>query len=151
MYHVANAATMKPAWTALVAASCQACNAASTAVSGSSVYGVGTPAGLMFSLAGDSGSTNGTAPIADGIHYESVSAADGVVWTVDNAADLDGFDAATGQTLVRRPISADAGAPIPNLTSSGIPIAEHKLFVAAGGGGYASSPGYVIASRAAAP
>ena len=55
VYHVADAATMKPAWTALVGASCQACNAASTAVYGGSVYGVGTPAGVEFSLAGDSG------------------------------------------------------------------------------------------------
>jgi len=41
VYHVADAATMKPAWTALVGASCQACNAASTAFDGSSIEGVG--------------------------------------------------------------------------------------------------------------
>jgi hypothetical protein len=34
-----------------------------------------------------------------------------------------------------------------NSTSSGVAIAEHKLFVAAGGGGYASTTGYVIAYR----
>ena len=34
VYHVADAAIMKPAWTALVGASCEVCNAASTAVSG---------------------------------------------------------------------------------------------------------------------
>ncbi len=148
VYHVANAATMKPAWTALVGASCQACNAASTAVYGGSVFGVGTPAGVAFSLAGDTGAEDWTAPVADGIHYESVSAADGVVWTVDSQANLDGFDAASGQVLVKRPLSVDAGAPIVNNTSSGVAIAEHQLFVAAGGAGYASSTGYVIAYRA---
>jgi outer membrane protein assembly factor BamB len=148
VYHVANAATMKPAWTALVGASCQACNAASTAVSGGSVYGVGTPVGMMFSLAGDSGQSNWTAPVGDGIHYESTSAGDGVVWTVDSQANLDAFDAATGQLLVKRPLSVDAGAPILNNTSSGVAIAEHSLFVAAGGAGYASSTGYVVAYRA---
>jgi polyvinyl alcohol dehydrogenase (cytochrome) len=147
VYHVANAATMKPAWTALVGASCAACNAASTAVSGGSIFGVGTPIGVMFSLAGDSGAGNWRAPVADGIHYQSISAADGVVWTVDGSADLLGFDASTGQPLVHRPMAADAGAPIVNATSAGIAIAEHKLFVAAGGGGYASTTGYVIAYR----
>lgn len=151
VYHVADAATMKPAWTALVGASCQACNAASTAVYGGAVEGVGTPAGVMFSLAQDSGQTNWLGPVGDGIHYESTSAADGVVWTVDSQANLDGFDAATGQPLVRRPLSVDAGAPVVNNTSSGIAIAEHKLFVAAGGAGYASTTGYVVAYRAAAP
>jgi polyvinyl alcohol dehydrogenase (cytochrome) len=147
VYHVADAATMKPAWTALIGASCQACNAASTAVSGGAVYGVGTPAGVMFSLAGDSGATNWAAPVADGIHYESTSAADGVVWTVDSQANLDGFDAGTGQVLVKRPLSVDAGAPIVNNTSSGVAIAEHSLFVAAGGAGYSSTAGYVVAYR----
>ena len=71
-----------------------------------------------------------------------------MVWTIDDLADLDGFDATSGQPLVHRPLSADAGAPIPNLTSSGISIAEHTLFVAAGGGGYASTTGYVVAYRA---
>jgi hypothetical protein len=88
------------------------------------------------------------APVADGTHYESVSAADGVLWTVDDLADLDGFDAGSGQVLVHRPLSVDSGAPIANLTSSGIAIAEHELFVAAGGGGYASTTGYVVAYRA---
>jgi outer membrane protein assembly factor BamB len=86
--------------------------------------------------------------VADGIHYQSTSAADGVVWTVDSQANLDGFDAATGQALVRRPLSVDAGVPIVNNTSSGIAIAEHELFVAAGGGGYASTTGYLVAYRA---
>jgi hypothetical protein len=45
VYHVADAATMKPAWTALVGASCQACNAGSTAVYRGAVEGVGTPGG----------------------------------------------------------------------------------------------------------
>jgi hypothetical protein len=138
---------MKPVWTALVGASCQACNADSTAVYGGSIEGVGTPGGIMFSLARDSGASNWTSPLGDGIHYQSVSAADGVLWTVDSLANLVGVDAATGQVLARRPLSADAGAPIPNLTSSGVSIAEHKLFVAAGGGGYASSTGYVVAYR----
>jgi hypothetical protein len=61
----------------------------------------------------------------DGLHYQSISSADGVAWTVDTAANLDGFDTASGQPLVRRPLSLDAGAPVTNDTSAGIAIAEH--------------------------
>jgi polyvinyl alcohol dehydrogenase (cytochrome) len=148
VYHVADAATMKPAWTALVGASCQACNAASTAVDGNAIEGVGTPGGTMFSLARDSGSTNWVSPVGDGVHYQSVSVADGVAWTVDGASNLDGFDATTGRPLVRRPMSVDAGSAVTDATSSGVSIAEHELFAAAGGLSYESAPGYVIAYRA---
>ena len=82
----------------------------------------GAPAGVAFSLADDTGSTEWLTPVADG-----------VVWTVDSQANLDGFDAANGRVLLRRPLSVDAGAPIVNNTNSGVAIAEHKLFVAAGG------------------
>jgi polyvinyl alcohol dehydrogenase (cytochrome) len=145
VYHVANAATMTPVWSTIVGPSCFACNADSTAFDGGSVYGVATPGGDMFSLDRSSGSLGWVGPIADGTHYQSVSAADGVVWTVDGDSDLDGFEASTGVPLVRRPLSADAGAPVANLTSSGVAIAEHELVVAAGGASYAAAPGYVIA------
>jgi polyvinyl alcohol dehydrogenase (cytochrome) len=147
VYHVANAKTMAPVWTALTGPSCFACNAASTAFDGASIYGVATPGGTMFSLEHDTGATNWLSPVGDGLHYQSISDADGVVWTVDGDANLDGFDAASGQPLVHRPLSVDAGAPVTNETSSGIAIAEHELFVAAGGASYESAPGYVLAYR----
>ena len=148
VYHVASAKTMASMWTSLVGPSCFACNAASTAFDGSSVYGVATPGGTMFSLARNTGAKNWLSPLGEGTHYQSISSADGVVWTVDSAASLDGVDAANGQPLVHRPLSADAGAPVTNLTSSGVAIAEHQLFVAAGGLSYVSAPGYVIAYAA---
>jgi outer membrane protein assembly factor BamB len=147
VYHVADAKTMAPVWTALTGPSCFACNAASTAFDGGAIYGVSTPGGTMFSLEHNTGATNWLSPVGDGLHYQSISDADGVVWTVDSNATLDGFDATSGQPLVHRPLSADAGAPVTNETSSGIAIAEHQLFVAAGGVSYASAPGYVIAYR----
>ena len=145
VYHVANAATMAPVWTSLVGPSCFACNAASTAFDGSSIYGVATPGGTMFSLDRSTGAKNWLSPLGDGTHYQSTSTAAGVAWTVDSAANLDGVETASGTPLVHRPLSADAGAPIPNLTSAGIAIAEHQLFVAAGGLSYVAAPGYVIA------
>ena len=70
------------------------------------------------------------------------------MWTVDGDSNLDGIEAATGKPLVRRPLSADAGAPVANLTSAGVAIAEHELFAAAGGAAYSPSTGYVIAYTA---
>src|SRR5207253_702263 len=67
---------------------------------------------------------------------------------VYHVANLDAVGAAAGQPLVHRPLSADAGAPVTNLTSAGVAIAEHQLFVAAGGLSYVSAPGYVIAYAA---
>ena len=58
---------------------------------------------------------------------------------------LHGFEASSGLPLVRRPLSADAGAAVTNLTSAGVAVAEHKLFVAAGGVSYVPAAGYVIA------
>jgi len=148
VYHVADAKAMTPVWSTIVGPSCFACNADSTAFDGSSVYGVATPGGDMFSLARSSGATNWVSPVADGTHYQSVSQADGVVWTVDGDSNLDGFEASSGVPLVRRPLSSDAGAPVANLTSAGVAIAEHQLFVTAGGASYAPATGYVIAYSA---
>lgn len=148
VYHVADAATMKPVWSTLVGASCAACNAASAAFNGSSIEDEATPGGTMFSLARTSGAIQWATPVGDVVHYQSTSSADSVVWTTDTAGNLDAFDATTGQLLARRSLSADAGAPVTNDTSAGVAIAEHKLFAAAGGAGYSSATGYVIAYRA---
>ena len=145
VYHVADTHTMTPVWSTIVGPSCFACNADSTAFDGSSIYGVATPGGDMFSLERSRGATNWVSPIADGTHYQSVSSADGVVWTVDGDSNLDGVEASTGLPLARRALSADAGAPVANLTSAGVAVAENQLFVAAGGLSYEAAPGYVIA------
>ena len=145
VYHVADTNTMTPVWSTIVGPSCFACNADSTAFDGSAIYGVATPGGDMFSLERSRGATKWVSPIADGTHYQSVSSADGVVWTVDGDSNLDGVEASTGLPLVRRPLSADAGAPVANLTSAGVAIAERQLFVAAGGASYAPATGYIIA------
>ncbi len=145
VYHVADTTSMTPVWSTIVGPSCFACNADSTAFDGAAVYGVATPGGTMFALDRSVGSVNWLSPVADGTHYQSVSTADGVVWTVDGDSNLDGFEAATGVPLVRRPLAADAGAPVANLTSAGVAIAENRLFVAAGGASYEPAPGYLLA------
>jgi polyvinyl alcohol dehydrogenase (cytochrome) len=131
VYHAANADTMKPAWSRIVGVSCQVCNAASTAFDGRSIDGVGAPGGELFSLARDDGTPNWLSPIGDGAHYQSVSTADGVVYTTDGNGFLDVIDAATGDTITRIPMTVDAGAPATGLTSNGVSIAEHTVFASA--------------------
>ena len=148
VYHVADARSMAAVWSTMVGGTCQACNAASTAVSPGGVFGEGVPGGLAFSLNRSSGAQQWTTPVGDGTHYQAFSEANGVVYATDTAGFLDAFDAATGMLLTRRPLTADAGAPAFALSSSGIAIAYHTLFVAASGEVQAPSEGFLIAYRA---
>lgn len=144
-YHVAHAGDMSPAWSALVGGTCQACNAASTAYDGSSVYVDGVPGGVLWSLDAATGARKWVAPVADGTHYQSISTADDVVWTIDGNGFLDGWSAADGSVLVKRPLSADASAAVAGLVSSGVAIADHTVFAAASDP--SSSTGYLVAYR----
>ena len=159
VYHVAHADSMAPAWTQLVGASCQACNAGSTAFSGDSILGVGAPGGEMFSLQRSTGSVNWASPVGDGVHYQGTSVADSVAYTVDGNGFLDANDAATGAVLLHRQTSVDVGTPTSDgAASNGVAIAEGAVFVAVSSasssaagttGSNAPSPAgaYVIAYR----
>ncbi|HEY1521678.1 MAG TPA: PQQ-binding-like beta-propeller repeat protein [Solirubrobacteraceae bacterium] len=160
VYHVANARTMAPVWHRVVGAPCAACNAGSSAFDGRAIDVVGTPGSTLFALGDGTGAMNWSDPLGDGLHYQSTSAANGVVYAVDNDGFLDAFDAATGQPLLKRQLSADTGAPTGGgLTSNGVSIAEGEILVAgssASGDANAtagSSPGagpdgaYVVAYR----
>ncbi|MFL5822671.1 MAG: PQQ-binding-like beta-propeller repeat protein [Solirubrobacteraceae bacterium] len=158
VYHVANARTMAPAWHQNVGGPCAACNAASTAFDGSSVAVVGTPGSTLFSLGRNAGSVQWASPLADGLHYQSTSAAHGVVYAVDNDGFLNAFDASTGAPLFKHQLSADTGSPTGGgLTSNGVSIAEGEVLVAASSAnGAAASAGastgqgpgaYVVAYR----
>ena len=159
VYHVANATTMAPVWHQLVGGPCAVCNAGSTAFDGSSIDVVGTPGGTLFSLGRDAGALNWADPLADGVHYQSTSVANGVVYAVDNNGFLSAFDAGTGMLLFKRQMSLDAGAPVgTGLTSNGVSIAEGEVVVATSsttgaadgstGSSTSGAPGaYVIAYR----
>jgi len=144
-YHVAHAGDMSAAWSTLVGGTCQACNAASTAYDGRSVYVEGVPGGALWSLNAATGARNWVAPVADGTHYQSISTADGVVWTIDGDGFLDAWSSADGSVLVKRPLSADVSAPAAGLNSSGVAIADHTVFAATADP--SSSTGYLVAYR----
>jgi outer membrane protein assembly factor BamB len=142
--HAADARTMAPVWSATIGASCPLCNAAATAWDGQGgLYGVGTPGGVMVSLAAPDGALRWASPVADGAHYQSTTLAGGVVFTVDGAGFLDGFDATTGVPLLRRPIAADLPDPtqVPaGISSSGVAVASGLVLVAAGNAVVAYGP-----------
>ena len=146
VFHAARASDMAAAWHALVGLSCALCNAASTAFDGSAVAGVGTPGGVFFSLAPATGASRWSQPLADGVHYESTSSAAGVDYTVDSLGFLDAFDAATGASVLKRSVAADAGTPVAPIASNGIAIAGHTVFVAAAAAPNASG-GVIVAYR----
>jgi polyvinyl alcohol dehydrogenase (cytochrome) len=143
VYHVAKAGSMKPAWHTVVGGPCAVCNAGSTAYDGRAIDVVGTPGGTLFSLARGSGTMDWADPLGDGVHYESTSVANGVVYAVDNNGFLDAFDAATGAQLFRRQLSLDTGSPTGGgLPSNGVAIAEGEVLVAAtSASGFASAAG----------
>ena len=150
VYHAAAASDMSPVWSTVVGASCQFCNAGSTAVADGAVLGEATPGGAEFSLAQTGGALTWATPVGDGVHYQSTSVANGVVYTIDTAGFFDAFDAASGLLLARRPMTADAGAPAVSFTSGGVAIAYHTVFVAASEGGpEAGTPqdGFLIAYK----
>ncbi len=153
VYHVADATTMAPVWNAIVGASCAACNAASTAADGTGVYGVGTPGGVAFALEQADGALRWSAPVGDGVHYQSTSVANGVVYAVDGLGGFLAYDAATGDALLRRELTADTGMPVAGLTSQGVSIANHTVYVAASGtvasAGGAADDGVILAYRPA--
>ncbi len=149
VYHVADAGSMAPVWNTVVGATCQACNAASTAVDGSSVLGESTPGGLLFGLDRDAGARQWTTPVGDGVHYQAISEANGVVYTFDTTGFFDAFDAASGLPLMRRQMTQDTGYPTGALTSGGIAVAYHTVYVGASGGPGNGLPanGFLIAYR----
>jgi hypothetical protein len=149
VYHVADATTMKPAWTQIVGLSCQVCNAASTAVDAAGVYLEGTPGGLLWSLS-HNGPQQWVSPVGDGAHYQAISTANGVVYTLDSAGTLGAWDAATGLPVLRRPLSLDTANADVAATSAGITIADHTVFVSAAAGP-AGPAGAVAALGLAAP
>jgi outer membrane protein assembly factor BamB len=143
VYHVANATTMKPAWTKIVGLSCQVCNAESTAADGKGVYVEGAPGGVMWGLTHD-GKAEWASPVGDGAHYEAVSTANGVAFTIDNFGTLGAWNARTGRPLFRRPLTATTHADNVGVTSAGIAIADHTLFVSANAG---RASGVIVAYR----
>jgi hypothetical protein len=133
VYHVAYTDGMTEAWARPVGTPCAFCNGASTAFANGRVFGESTLGGSMFALGTNAGTYSWATPVGDVIHYQSVSTANNVVYTVDNFGFLDAYDAVTGATLARRPMIADSGqAVFVAISSTGVSIARNHVFATLG-------------------
>jgi polyvinyl alcohol dehydrogenase (cytochrome) len=141
--HVADTADMQEAWSAVVGLPCQVCNAEATAFDGKRLYVVGTPGGFLWALDPNTGQYDWVAPVADGIHYEAVTVAGGVVYTADTKGTIDLYDAATGVPLGQRPMSADTGSDACVALSGGVTVAEGSIFATCDEG--AQGGGWIVA------
>jgi polyvinyl alcohol dehydrogenase (cytochrome) len=146
VYHVMDAATMKPVWTQLVGPpSAVGGIVGSTAVAGGAVFGPITVGGYLWSVDQAAGAHRWVAPVGDGAHWGNpVSTANGVVYTVDFRGFLDAYDAATGVSLLHR--SLLIGGPLaPTLSWGGVSIARGTIYAAVGMSGLPD--GQVVALR----
>jgi outer membrane protein assembly factor BamB len=135
VYHAVYADHMAPAWQATISAPCFSCNATSGAYANGRIYTVGSPPGHLVGIGTrkqQEGRLQWSYPILDGIHYQSVSTANGVVYLIDGQGNLNIVDAATGLPLMRRPISFDVGTTSVDLASQGVAIARNRVFAANG-------------------
>ncbi len=144
VYHVADAETMEGVWSTPIAPPCFPCNASTSAVADGRIFAVGTPPGQLVALDAAGGSPLWVYPVASGLHYQSVSVANGVVYTFDGNT-IHGVDAATGIPVLRQLLTIDTTSVRPprsfdhpaiagalGISSSGIAIARNTLYVAAG-------------------
>lgn len=149
VYHVMDAATMKPVWKQLVGVPTPVGGiVGSTAAAGGRVFGPITTGGYLWSLEQQAGRHAWLTPVADGVHWGNpVSVANGVVYTVDFRGFLDAYDAATGAPLLHR--SLNLGGPAePALSWGGVSIARNTVYAAVGMSGLPN--GHVVALRPAA-
>jgi len=132
VYHAIYADNMQRAWTSVVGTPCVACNASSTAVDGDSVYVAATAPGHMMSLSKDAGRYGWASPLLGGTHFQPVSVANGVVYTMDNYGNLNAFDAATGVPLLKQNLALDTQESASETGSQGVAIARNKIYALSG-------------------
>ncbi|HVL80253.1 MAG TPA: PQQ-binding-like beta-propeller repeat protein [Actinomycetota bacterium] len=130
VYYALFADNMQLAWSTVVGGPGVPLNSSSTAVAGGRVFVPAQPPSQLWALQVGDGRYDWVQPIADVVHYQSVSEANGVVYTVDLFGNLLGFDAVTGLPVLRRPVSLDVGSfKTDGGNSSGIAIARNALYV----------------------
>lgn len=147
VYHVADAATMDPAWKQIVGTpSAVGGIVGSTAIDGKNVYGPITTGGYLWSLDRKAGAHRWVTPLADGAHWGNpVATAAGVVWSVSTTGFLEAYEASTGAPLLRHPMVTSTQSD-PPISWGAVAIARNTVYATVGMS--ALPNGYVIAYRA---
>jgi polyvinyl alcohol dehydrogenase (cytochrome) len=142
IYYAAYADDMGFAWSSIVGTPGFPLNSTNPATADGSVFVAGGTPYNMWSLTANDGGYEWVSPITPvPIQYQSVSTANGVVYTLTALGDLVAFDAATGVPMLRRPLILDTLDPTkdpttqgrPNdLSSQGVAIARNTIYAASG-------------------
>jgi outer membrane protein assembly factor BamB len=133
VYHAVYADAMQRSWTALLGTPCFVCNAASPAVANGTVFAAATQPGQLVALDANAGGYDWAQPLADGVHYNSVSVANGVVYAPDFFGNFNAFDASNGVPLLKRNMALDTGASVLGTQSSGVAVSNGTVYVPAAG------------------
>lgn len=121
--------TMAVAWKATLGVPCFACNLSSIAVGDEAVYAAVT-GGNLYALDRDTGMVKWAVPGTGIFHYEGLTLANGVLYTLNDAGSLEAFDASSGVPLGVHPFMQDTQEPMQDLgNSSGISVARNTVFV----------------------
>jgi plastocyanin len=122
---------MGKVWSTVVGVPCLACNAASPASTGGHVFTAAGPPGQMFGLDGGSGLPKWAGLLNGVTTYNAVSAANGLVYSVDGGGFLNVWDERNGVQLLKHNMALDTGRFMGHYsTSSGIAIARNTVYVA---------------------
>ena len=125
---------MQHAWSATAGPGFFLDNLSTSASDGTTVYVTAGPPGQLIALDSSTGRVRWAAPVADLLHFQSVSVANGVVYTVDSYGELVAYDASDGTVLLRRDMAGDGGDASGRaaVTGVGVAIARGSVFAADG-------------------
>lgn len=128
-------ASTEKAWSSLTGPGFFYDNLATSATDGERIYVTAGPPGQIWALDADTGNPVWAAPIGDQLHFQSVTVANGVVYTIDSLGWLWAYDAENGTPLLHRELSADNGGDttgFANPTSVGVAVARNSVYLADG-------------------
>ena len=136
VYHVATRGGMDGVWEQVVGVPFGMLGGEGTAsyVDGAVVVPGGTP-GLVAKFDAVTGAQQWVAPIADGVHFTSLTTANGVAYVVDSRGMLDIWDLETGRQIAAKSLNAEVGQPPGPAFSAGhsVTVARNTVFAPVGG------------------
>ena len=136
VYHAVDTETMEQAWEHVGGVPCFSCNAATAAFDGERIHYSASPPGQLWSVDRSNGSVGWARFMAGGLHYYSVSHANGVVYSTDTYGFLNAFDAESGEQLLKLPMGFSYTGPnagsLGVAGSTGVAIARNTVYAAVG-------------------
>jgi polyvinyl alcohol dehydrogenase (cytochrome) len=135
IYHAADAATMHPVWSAVVGLPAQPAaifqGPASTAsFDGHKLYVASDYPALLQSVDRSGAGPGWSHALASATHYEPVTTAGGLAYTIDGTGVLHVVDCANGNTVALKVLSQDVGEVEQNaLGAPGVAVARNTVYV----------------------